>query len=376
MVTRDSFAASLCDVSDVNEHYSFIDRHAAAGDRAALKEIFIELYKPMPRSRVPEWVPGAILDRIIEALALTDGYDNAVAALELTGIANSGPKGISTRSRPPAVTSKIVAAHSTEVIDALLRTLNDLHTRALLLHEAVVHRKLSADSSVGPEIQGRLAEAQHPLAVLPLTLFDLECDALLPKYGIGSSATSMPFGPFCEPLVISSRPSASAETAEITSPDRASLISAAVLNWKDESNGQIEARTFRIPLSNRIPLPTLLSRLGLESVGGTAGVHVREKVLVKDIFTILFSAASNGGAYNSGNYGAYGRLLAWQSLAGLVGASSSAPLHAIANDCDACQWCLFHSQNQWYYEVAWDIGIACFNSARQEVAVLAATDTD
>ncbi|WP_274564734.1 DUF6183 family protein [Streptomyces spiramyceticus] len=39
---------------------------------------------------------------------------------------------------------------------------------------------------------------------------------------------------------------------------------------------------------------------------------------------MLFAAASTGGAYNSGGYGAYGRLAAWQSLAGLSGAAEGA----------------------------------------------------
>ena len=145
MVTRESFVASLDNVSDVNDHYAFIDRHAAAGDREALKEIFLELNKGRPRSRIPDWATGAVLERIIEALALTDGYDNAVAALELAGIADTGAKRSSGRLRPPAVISKIVAAHSPEVIDTLLRRLSDVETTALVLHEAVVRRKLLAD---------------------------------------------------------------------------------------------------------------------------------------------------------------------------------------------------------------------------------------
>jgi hypothetical protein len=377
MVTRGSFVASLDNVSDVNEHYAFIDRQASQGDLEALKEIFAELSKVKVRSRIPDWASGAILERIIEALALTAGYDNAITALELAAVAASKARNGSVRLRPPAVAAKIVAAQSPKVIETLLRKVSDLETSALVLHEAVVRRKLSAESPVGRETQDGLAKANHPLALLPLTLFDLEQDVLLPNYGIGSSGTSIPFGPTRENAAGTPAPlTGGLEITERTCPERANLISAAVMNWKEESNGIIEARTFRVDLSSRATLPVLLPRLGLECVGSTDGIHVRENAVVKDAFAVLFSAASSGGAYNSGNFAAYGRLLAWRSLAGLVGASANAPVRDIAMNSWNCQWCVFDAPSEWYYQVAWDIGVACFNPAHREVAVVAATDTD
>jgi Family of unknown function (DUF6183) len=377
MVTRTSFVASLDNVSDVNVHYAYIDRHARQGDRAALKEIFAELSEAKPRSRIPDWALGAVLERIIEALAMTDGYDNAITALDLAAVAAARAKGSSVRLRPPAVASKIVAAHSPDVLERLLRKVTDLETTALVLHEAVVRGKLSAESPVGRETQDRLATAKHPLALMPLTLLDLEQGVLLPNYGLGSSGTSIPFGPTREQTAAAPAPlSGSLEAAESTCPERANLISAAVINWKDESNGQIEARTFRVSAPSRYSLAAIIPRLGLESLGTTGDLHLRENAAVKDVFTVLFSAASSGGAYNCGNFAAYGRLLAWRSLAGLVGALADAPVPDIATSSQDCQWCLFDSPSDWYHQVAWDIGIACFNPAHREVAVLAATDTD
>lgn len=103
---------------------------------------------------------------------------------------------------------------------------------------------------------------------------------------------------------------------------------------------------------------------------------MRENAAVKGVFAMLFSAASGGGAYNSGRFAALGRLLAWHSLAGLVGALADDPLPEIEATALACQWCFFDSPTEWFYQVAWDIGIACFNPARGEIAILAATDTD
>lgn len=376
MVTRDSFVASLDNASDVNAHYAFIDRHAKQGDRDALKAIFGELHE-RPRGRIPDWAFGAVLERIIEALALTDGYDNAIAALELGAVADTSAKRGSVRLRPPAIASKIVAAHSPEVIDRLLLRLSDLETKALVLHEAVVRRKLAETSSAGREIQDRLNSARHPLGSLPLMLFDFEEDVLLPNYGIGSSGTGIPFGPSREepahtPAILTN----SLEIKETTRPERADLMSAAVANWQEESNGKIEARTFRIDLPSRDTWTAIVPKLGLESVQTTDEIHVRENVAVKDAFTVLFSAASSGGAYNSGNFAAYGRLLAWRSLAGLVGMPVDALVRNVAACARNCQWCLFDAPNEWYYQVAWDMGVSCYNPGDREVAVLAATDTD
>jgi hypothetical protein len=377
MVTRDSFVASLDDVSDVNVHYAYIDRHARQGDRATLKEIFAEVIAVRPRSRIPEWAFRAVLGRIIEALALTDGYDNAIAALDLAAVAEARAKCGSARLRRPAVVSKIVAAHSPEAIERLLHKQIDLETAALVLHEAIVRSKLSAESPVGRETQDRLATAKHPLAFLPLTLLDLEQGVLLPGHGLGSSGMGIPFGPTREQTAAATASSSgSLGLTESTCPERADLISAAVMNWKDESNGQIEARTFRVSEPSRCSLAAIIPRLGLESLGTTGELRMRENVAVKDVFTVLFSAACSGGAYNHGHFAAYGRLLAWRSLAGLVGASADAPIPEIATSSQHCQWCLFDSPSEWYCQVAWDIGIACFNRAHREVAVLAATDTD
>jgi hypothetical protein len=137
MVTRASFA-NLDDVLDWNEHRAFIDRHAAEGNRELLKEIFLELNEG---SRIPVGAAGGVVERIISALALTEGYDNAITALELAGIADNKPN--SARWRARAAVSKIVAAQSPEVIDALLRKLSDLEMRALVLHEAVLRTSWS-----------------------------------------------------------------------------------------------------------------------------------------------------------------------------------------------------------------------------------------
>jgi len=97
---------------------------------------------------------------------------------------------------------------------------------------------------------------------------------------------------------------------------------------------------------------------------------------VPHIFSALFATAAVGGAYNVGEQGAYGRLAAWRSLAGLVGCAVDVGIDEIARQATTCLWTEFLSTNQWFYAVAWEIGVVCVNPNRHTIAVLAATDSD
>ena len=55
-----------------------------------------------------------------------------------------------------------------------------------------------------------------------------------------------------------------------------------------------------------------------------------ERLPAREAFALVFAAACNGGAYNRGLNGAYGRLAAWQSVAGLCGALLDASVAAVA----------------------------------------------
>ena len=84
--------------------------------------------------------------------------------------------------------------------------MNDLETTALVLHEAVIRGKLTTGSAAGRDTHDCLAMANHPLASLPITLFDLEENVHLPKYGLGSSGTGIPFGPTREEPAVALAP--------------------------------------------------------------------------------------------------------------------------------------------------------------------------
>jgi hypothetical protein len=90
----------------------------------------------------------------------------------------------------------------------------------------------------------------------------------------------------------------------------------------------------------------------------------------------LFAAASTGGAYNRGCYGAYGRLNAWRSVAALSGTADGALLDEVERQARESAWYGFRTATKWFWQVAWDIGLVTVAPGGKRLAVLAATDTD
>jgi hypothetical protein len=120
---------------------------------------------------------------------------------------------------------------------------------------------------------------------------------------------------------------------------------------------------------------SFLQSLGLESIG--RGARVNASHIAADLaFHTLFSAASSGGAYNSGCYGAYGRLAAFQSLSALVGARIDDEIDKVAHLANKCWWVSFTALSGWFNNIAWDFGLLVVRPDRKTIAVLAATDTD
>ena len=74
--------------------------------------------------------------------------------------------------------------------------------------------------------------------------------------------------------------------------------------------------------------------------------------------------------------GAYGRLAAWQSVAGLSGAAQGCLVEEVEASARACAWYAFGADTKWFERVAWDVGLVAVSPDRRRLALLAATDTD
>ncbi|MFF2350601.1 DUF6183 family protein [Kitasatospora sp. NPDC058115] len=363
--------AELPGLRDVTEVEAVIDDRVAQGDAAFAADLGIALAGTYGTGRMPQY--RYVFDHLLRLLTTTapGNVPQAVRLISSDEVAGRKPE--------PYTASLLASSHGAADLAVAFTGRSSEELRACLVQELVLRGVVVEDT---PGIAGWVTSphwSQHPLGRLPLTLSEVEAHADLPSYSVRGSGHSMPYGPSMnrEPAVITDVRVPSAQ--EATTPATAEAMGAAVANWAEESNGCIEARVFDLaePLDPE-SVPTVLLALGLECLHG-AGKEAPLSVTVRtpaQAWRVLFAAASTGGAYNHGSYGAYGRLAAWRSLASLAGSPAGATVAEIEARALDCVWRGFGAGTWWFEQVAWDIGLAVLAPDRRRLAVLAATDTD
>ncbi|MER6445014.1 DUF6183 family protein [Streptomyces venezuelae] len=365
--------AGLPALKDVKAVWAVADDRVARGDAVFAADLGIALARTYG-TEGQLWQYRSVFEHLLRLLATTTGPDNLAQALRLIS-----SDAVTTRELDRRAASLLASCHEATALAAAFTGRASEEFRACLVHELVLRGAAVEDT---PGIAGWATSphwSHHPLGRLPLTRSDVEKHADLPGYGLGGSCHSMPYGPsesrgpsvFADVRV----PSAKETTTQAT----ATAMGKAVANWAEGSNGRIEARVFALaePL-DAASVPTALLTLALESLRG-AGKKAPLSVGVcppAQAWRVLFAAASTGGAYTSGSFGAYGRLAAWQSLAALAGSSGDATAAEAEAQVLDCVWYEFDAGTTWFEQVAWDIGLAALSSDGRRLAVLAATDTD
>lgn len=226
----------------------------------------------------------------------------------------------------------------------------------------------------------RMRERGHPLAWLSRRLLtpDAELSFHVPRFTPGGGAM---FGApvVGEPLPVRTVGAGAPAVvgAEPFAPE--SPLFDAVRGWGEVSNGSAEGYAFRL---DKALIPDRVGRLWFSRLpaGALNAALVTphwavERVQVSGALAVLFGAAHNGGAYGRRQWGAYGRLFAWRSLAALAGCPPHLEPEDVARVADGCEWFTF-SGTQWFAQVAWDLGLICLRPDRSSIALLAATDTD
>ncbi|MEV6028599.1 DUF6183 family protein [Streptomyces sp. NPDC052036] len=361
----------LPDLKDVTGVWAVVDGRVAQGDAVFAADLGIALARTYGSGR-QMWQYRGVFDHLLRLLATTAGPENVAQALRLVSSAEVAP-----RKLDRYMASLLASSHDAKDLAAAFTSRASEELRACLVTELVLRGVVVEEA---PGIAGWATSPHwrhHPLGWLPLTLSDVEACADLPSYSTRGSSHAMPYGPS------ESREQAVIAEADVPSAEEATTEAAttamAVANWAEESNGRIEARVFDLaePLDTQ-SLPKTLLTLGLECLYGVGrraplSVDVRPPA---QAWRVLFAAASTGGAYNSGSYGAYGRLAAWQTLAALAGSPEGATAGEVEARVRECTWCGFGADTKWFEQVAWDIGLAALAPDRRRLAVLAATDTD
>jgi hypothetical protein len=222
--------------------------------------------------------------------------------------------------------------------------------RACLAHESVLR---------GHEAPASWVHPAHALAWLPLALTPVETTTEQRDLNAGTAP----------------RGGVLPRWRETTNASRAMSMSAAFAGWESDSNGRVEARTFVFDaVLEPGSVAAALAQLDLDSTHGLeAGL---QPYGFGRAWRSLFASASGGGAYHPGAFGAYGRLAAWRSVAGLAGAPDDATFPQVVALAASCGWYSFAGATTWFDRVAWDIGLAVLTPDGRGLAVLAATDTD
>lgn len=347
----------LVRLESVTGIWEIADRRLAAGDPAFVADLGVALWHRYGNDPAPPWQYGSAFDHMLRLLTLTPG--TIQPALRLMSVTIG-------RRQARYAASLLASAHPAAGLEAVFSGNASEELRACLLQELVLR---------GADVHHRWTTSSHwshhPLAWLPRSLRPLEGQPPLPSYHLRGGSGSLP-GMTAQPV----RGHGKAVPAQETSTaSETAAISAAVRNWAEGSNGRTEARTFilRADLDPDAVGATLLS-LDLNSVpkltadlGRCTPAHAWRQ---------LFTAASAGGAYNTGEFGAYGRLHAWQSIAALAGAPPDASATDVETLAHQCTWLSFAGATDWFDRVAWDIGLAVVTPDRRHLNILAATDTD
>jgi hypothetical protein len=373
--------ADLPGQRDTGSVCELAERKVAAGDADFVARLGIAVAQQSSSSGDHVWQYRSVLDRLLRIVALAPGRENARQAFRL--ITTAWPDD---RRRVRYAASLLAAGQSPADLAAAFTggassggAAQEL--RACLVHELVLRGTAVTEIPAIARWTGSAHWQRHPLAWLPLQLSALEATRTLPSYHVRGSSYTTPYGPSRQRAEPADRPGGTTVPAarDATTPAADAAIAAAVANWAAESNGKIEAKVFDLagPLHAE-QVPSALAALRLDCLSGLTP-HDRFTVSAcpaARAWHILFAAASTGGAYNHGLYGAYGRLAAWQSMAGLCGASAAAPAAEAEKKAQASHWFSFDADTNWFEHVAWDIGLAAIRPGQRNLAILAATDTD
>lgn len=369
----------LPDLKSVTEVCDTAERKLGQGDIAFVADLGIALVRRYGSSAAQVWQYRSVFDHLLRLLTMTSGQEHVEQALRLVSAALPSNRQLVRYAASLLAADQTAKDLAIPFVGGSSRAAASDELRACLVHELVLRGVTIAELPAVEAWATSPHRHHHPLAWLPLELSVTEETPPLPSYSRGGASYSMPYGAQHGPVVALDSVTPLPHVTETTTQEFGEAATAAVANWAEESNGRSEAGTYELaePVEAGI-LPGLMTALGLECL---SGVGPRKGFALsacrpEHAWRVLFAAASTGGAYNSGVYGAYGRLAAWRSLTALSGASTTAPVGEAERNIQECDWYRFEAATTWFDRVAWDIGLVSVTPGARRIAVLAATDTD
>ncbi|MFI9597096.1 DUF6183 family protein [Nonomuraea sp. NPDC052265] len=370
--------AFLPDLNDVNGVRDMAEQRLAEGDAAFVADLGIALFRAYGSADRPIWQYRSVFDSVFRLLTVAADAEHLGHALRLLGAVASDDRKMARYAASLLASSRSATDLARAFAGGQVHAGGLEELRACLVHELVVRGEPISDlPGIAPWTTAPHWR-YHPLGWLPLHRSSIEQSPGLPSYSAHGSSYPLPFG--SSDAEAGPAPAGDGRTTsavETTTPSAAAEIARAVENWAEESNGRIEARTFALSAAGG-SMAEILSVLSLDCLAakGRRSAPSASTCAPSRVWQVLFAAASTGGAYNHGLYGAYGRLEAWKSMAGLSGAPQTATFADVEHHVHDHRWFTFSATTKWFEQVAWDIAIAALSPDGLSLAVLAATDTD
>ncbi|GAB2714925.1 DUF6183 family protein [Kitasatospora kifunensis] len=255
---------------------------------------------------------------------------------------------------------------------------------ACLLHELVLVADGVDEHPALRSFADTLLAEGHPLAALPLRLLPEEHGLRRPPGAADDWTWTVPRlrADSLGLRALETTPSMhqrvdGIDATEIGLPASAEAIGAAAGHWLGQSNGKLAAQEFWLldPVAEE-DFPAVFGRLPLAPWPADQAPAKLYPSTPDLVFRLLLTTAVRAPAYGPGRHGAYGRLAAWQSLGGLTGSPAAAPPAQIAELVRRTSWFRVDTTSAWFYGIYWDLAVAALRPGGQEIAVLAATDTD
>ncbi|MFF7603094.1 DUF6183 family protein [Streptomyces mirabilis] len=356
------------------------EQRAAQGDASYVGELGMQLADLRAAAVEQAREYERQLVHVVRVLALTPGRDSLVQLLRLLD-----EKHLSTAGSGilPRFVASLLAEHQ-QVAD-LAATVFDRRESARLdelracLFQELVLRGVDIDTFPALRSWPLVRPGWHPLAWLPVHRRDLEAGADFPSRSIRGSASGVPSRLPDEGRISPPTPRTTKRSAlrDIATTDIYESIVAAVQagEW-----GDCGAWVFMLDETiapERVP--AVLPALPMACVDGLGPADRFEIAIrpVDEVWRLLFATASMGGMGTSGVHGAYGRLWAWRSMAGLSGAPEGASADEVERHARQSTWFHFEADTDWFHnDIDSDYGIAALSPDCRRIAVLAATDTD
>ncbi|MBC2874130.1 MULTISPECIES: DUF6183 family protein [Streptomyces] len=319
------------------------------------------------------------LAQVLRALALTPGRQFVEQLLHVYRTAQSTDAGTPSGAR--FLASLLAEAQSVEDLEPALcytseNVFEDL--RGCLFHELLL-RGVRADEIHRVTGGTHFCEPWNGLSWLPDTLAEMEHGAAFPSRHYNGAAS-----PGCSSLrspvsldAAARRAGAGHPMTVATTPRLAELITGPPEqgNWGAHDVGVF---TTERPVTPEA-FPGVVASLPMDCLEGLGedDRFVFAPCTLKEVWHLLYETASHTAMYGPGVLGAYGRLSAWWSLAGLAGAGPEAGPAEVERQAAACTWLRFEADSEWFHnEIGNDYGIAALSPDGRRIAVLAATDTD